>query len=245
MADFRVEKLKEMLESSRYTVAICGSGMMAESGYLGIKTPEKAYEIEEKYKASPEEIFTSAYYNTRTRQFYEFYRKEMLVDLEPAASSSALAAIERAGKIQCIITGNIYELSQRGGCVNVINLHGSIYQNQCPHCKKMYPIEYIKNSKTTVPLCEDCGHVIRPLVSLFGEMMDSQKMTRTTEEIEKADMLLLLGTNLDSEVFANYIRYFSGRYLAVIHKESSHSDEKADLVILDDPKNVLPNLGYQ
>ena len=43
MADFRIEKLKNMLEDSRYTVAVCGSGMMTENGFMGIKTPEKAY----------------------------------------------------------------------------------------------------------------------------------------------------------------------------------------------------------
>lgn len=244
MADFRIEKLKDMLEDSRYTVAVCGSGMMTENGFMGIKTPEKAYAIEEKYGASPEEIFTSSYYNTRTRQFFEFYREEILADLTPSASAFAMAAMEKAGKLQCIISSNIYEFSQRGGCSNVINLHGSIYQNQCPHCKKMYSMEYIKNSKSVVPLCENCGHVIRPLVSLFGEMVDSQKMTSTTEEIEKADMLILLGTHLDSEVFGTYIRYFEGRYLAVIHKDEKYADEKADLVIHDEPKNILPLLGY-
>ena len=35
----------------------------------------------------------------------------------------------------------------------------------------------------------------------WGEMVDSRIMTRTTEEIEKAEVLLLLGTTMQSEVF--------------------------------------------
>ena len=32
------------------------------------------------------------------------------------------------------------------------------------------------------------------MISLIGEMVDSQNMTKTTQEITKADTLLLLGT---------------------------------------------------
>ncbi len=34
------------------------------------------------------------------------------------------------------------------------------------------------------------------MISLIGEMVDSQNMTKTTQEITKADTLLLLGTTL-------------------------------------------------
>ena len=86
--------------------------------------------------------------------------------------------------------------------------------------------------------------MIRPLVSLFGETLDSQLMTRTTQEIEKADVLLVLGTTLDSEVFSNYIKYFNGSRIVIIHKNSHYSDEKADIVFCDEPKIFLTQLGY-
>ena len=57
-------------------------------------------------------------------------------------------------------------------------------------------------------------------------------------------MLLLLGTTMQSEVFSNYIRYFNGKDLVIIHKESHFSDKGADLVILDEPGRVLDQLGY-
>lgn len=52
----KIERLQKILDESRYTVAICGSGMMEEGGFVGVKHPERAYEIEEKYGDSPEEI---------------------------------------------------------------------------------------------------------------------------------------------------------------------------------------------
>lgn len=236
----KIEQLKRILGSSQYTVALCGSGMMKEGGFLALKSQDRAYEIEKKYGVSPEYLFTNAYFETRPEQFFEFYKNELLnVTPELTASGPALAKLEEQGKLQCIISSNVYELSQRGGCKNVINLHGSIYGNSCTHCGKLYPMEYVKNSPK-VPLCEECRAVIRPMVSFFGEMLDSQLVTRTASEIEKADTLLVLGTTLESEVFKNYIRYFEGRNLVIVHRKPHYTDQKADLVILDDPKNVLP-----
>ncbi|MEG0988062.1 MAG: Sir2 family NAD-dependent protein deacetylase [Clostridium sp.] len=239
-----IQALKRILDESRDTIVLCGSGMTEESGFVGIKKPERAYEIECKYGASPEEIFSSAYYSTRTEAFFEFYKNEILEHIpEPGESSYALAAMEKAGRLQCIVTSNVFEQEQRGGCENVINLHGTVFENRCPRCGERYSVEYMKNAKH-MPYCSVCGAVIRPGVSLFGQMVDSRVMTRTTEEIEKADVLLLLGSTLRSDVFSNYLRYFNGSNLIIIHKEAHYTDTRADLTILDEPRNVLRELGY-
>ena len=240
----KIELLKKILDESFCTVILCGSGIMEEHGYKGIKNLEKAYEIEEKYGESPEELFSSVYYNTRPLEFFDFYRNEILQgDREPSDTFKVAARMEEQGKLHCIITANMYEYPQRAGCKNVINLHGSVYNNCCSHCGKKFPLEYVKMSKK-IPVCDECGHVIRPQVSLFGEMMDSQIMTKATWEIENADVLLLVGTSLESEVFSKYINYFEGRKLVVIHRNVHHTDDQADLVIWDEPKTVFTKLGY-
>lgn len=241
--DDQIIRLQKILDNSRYTVALCGSGMMEEGGFIGVKKQDKAYEIEEKYGYCSEELYTSAFYNTRPELFFSFYRNEML-NYAPqlTASGPAMARLEKNGRLHCIITSNIYDIPKRGGCKNVINLHGTIYENQCPRCKKNYPLEYIKNSKRIVPLCEKCNIPVRPLVSLFGEMVDSQRMTKTTLEISKADTLLLLGTTLSSEVFSHYVKYFTGQWLIVIHSKKHFKDNTANMVILDHPMNVLEKL---
>ncbi|MGN0405400.1 MAG: Sir2 family NAD-dependent protein deacetylase [Bariatricus sp.] len=234
----KIESLKRALKESKYTVALCGSGILEEEGYIMLKKPERAYEIETRYGVSPEYIFSDGYYSTRPDKFFEFYRKEILLDIEPGDSPRKLAELENSGMINCIVTGNIYNLSGRAGCRNVINLHGNIYDNRCPHCRREYSIDYIKD-QDRVPRCESCGSVIRPKVSLFGDMLDGQLIARTATEIEKADVLLILGTTLDSDVFHNYIKYFDGSRLIIIHKEPHLKDRYADLVIYDEPKNVL------
>lgn len=242
MAKGSIGGLKDLLGNSRYTVALCGSGMMEEGGTSVIRSEERAYDIEKRYGVSPEYIFSSAYYNTRPDRFFEFYREEILnVKQEQTASGKAMAQLEREGKLNCIITGNIYEVSQRCGCRNVINLHGSIYRNWCPHCHREYSLDYIMQARG-IPRCEHCHAVVRPLVSLYGEMVDSQLMTRATEEIEKAEVLMLLGTNMNSDVFSNYIRYFDGRAIVIIHQRPHFLDRKANMVFIDEPGKILAKI---
>ena len=106
--------------------------------------------------------------------------------------------------------------------------------------------ELIYTERRIIDIALDHGFesLRRPMISLIGEMVDSQNMTKTTEEITKADTLLLLGTTLASEVFCQYIQYFAGRSMVIIHKQEHYLDKDANLVILDHPMNVLPQLGY-
>ena len=49
----KLQTLKNILDSSRYTVALCGSGILKECGYPGILSLDVAYDIENRYGDSP------------------------------------------------------------------------------------------------------------------------------------------------------------------------------------------------
>ncbi len=236
--------IRETLEKSHYTVAFCGTGMMKESGMPSMRSPEIAYGVEKKYGYSPEEIFTSAFYSTRTETFFEYYRNEMLgKPLEPSRAFYALAELEKRGKLQCCVTNNVYNLPGRAGCQKVINLHGRVEDNKCPRCGRKYSLEYVKNSKRT-PLCEDCMSPIRPEVLLFGEMVDNQRMTQAVQQIEKADVLLVLGTKLNSGLCEGYIDYFQGTSLILINSVEHFLDKEADIVLHEEVKEALPKIVW-
>ena len=52
----KIGQLRKILDDSNYTVALCGSGMMEEGGFIGIKKQDKAYDIENRYGYGVEEI---------------------------------------------------------------------------------------------------------------------------------------------------------------------------------------------
>lgn len=241
----KTEYLKKVLDNSQYTVVMCGSGTLAELGYHTFRQQDQAYEIEMKYGRSPEYIFASSYYNTRTDKFFEFYKAEVLEkNMEPGETAHALKKLEDSGRVHCILTSNIFDLARRAGCRNVLNFHGTIYRNVCPGCGKEYPMEFVKNCKR-LPYCEACNSIVRPGVALFGDQVDSHLTSKAAAEVEKAEVLLLLGTTLTSEVYSNYVKFFNGKTLVVIHEKEHYSDSKADLVIYDMPKHVLPQIAAE
>lgn len=219
-----------ILKESRYTIVLSGRGMMEESGYPVVRDGGEAYEIEEKYGYSAEEIFSSAFFSTRKKQFFDFYRNELLsaVDIPPGKGYYEMARLEEAGLFQTIITRRLFHLPSRAGCKNVIELHGSIFRNYCPHCGKEYSVEYIRNCPG-VPVCESCGQAVRPGVILFGEMVDNQVITRAATEMQKADVLVVLGTNLKSFLCSQLTGYYEGDKLIVIDGEEHFSNQEADI----------------
>lgn len=235
--------LSQMLEESRYTTVLSGVGMLLESGYPAIRDGIEPYDSEKKYGYDPEEMFTGLFYSTRTEQFFAFYKDVILgaIDTPPGRCFDELARLEKRGVCQMIITRRVFGLPERAGCRNVINLHGSIYDNQCPRCGKKYPVEYIRNAKR-VPLCDNCNTVVRPGVCLFGEMVPNQIITRAAEEVAKADVLLVLGTNLKTSLCSELLHYYRGNKLIVINSKPHFSDKYANVVIHQRVDNTLEQI---
>ena len=81
MMEERLILLKKMLLESDYLVILKGIGVSMECGCTSYRRSKYAYEIEEKYGRSPEEIFSAGFYNTRVREFFEFYKNDLISSL--------------------------------------------------------------------------------------------------------------------------------------------------------------------
>ena len=65
----KLETLRDIIDKGEYIVALCGSGMMEECGIHPLKDQDRAYRIEERYRATPEDLNTEAFFKTRTDTF--------------------------------------------------------------------------------------------------------------------------------------------------------------------------------
>lgn len=238
-----VKTLNSIIENTNNIVCICGSGTASDCGYPDIWDEDFAFYIEKKYGFSPEDIYNVAYYETRREQFFKFYRDEMIrKKYKPSATYYKLAELEREGKLKCVITKNIYDLPERAGCKNVINLHGSISNNVCPKCMKKFSEEILIASKK-YPVCPQCQTPIKLGVSLVGDMLDNVKITRAMEAISMADVLLVLDASLSDEEFGKYVSCYKGDKMIVIKDEKNYNDIRADYFIKDKSSNVMAKLG--
>ncbi|MDO4322650.1 MAG: Sir2 family NAD-dependent protein deacetylase [Lachnospiraceae bacterium] len=236
-------QIARMLSDSEYVVCLSGREMIVEDGIDSMRDMETAYEIEMKYGYSPEEVFSAQFFNTRAEKFYEFYREEVLAqDKEPGRAYKALADMEEMGILKSTITRQLFNFPRRAGCKNVFNLHGNIYEkNCCPRCNKEYPVEYLKNSKK-VPLCKTCGVPIHPGVTLLGEMVEIGLTTKAADEVSKADTLLLAGTNMRTEEVQQFMRYYQGNRVILIHDGEHYGDKEADYFVNARAVDILPEI---
>lgn len=236
------EILEKIIEDSNRIVCLCGLGVFKENGYLNFRDDEEAYDIEMSYGYSPEELFSSTFFHTRAELFFRYYRDSVLqLDIKPNETFQALVMLEQMGKLKCTVTRGIHGTAEKAGCKNVVNLLGSVLDNECPRCHKEYSLEYIKNNGK-VPLCENCHTTLRPGVTLMGEMVSNLAITEAASAISNADVLLVLGCNLNVFLSEKFIQYYTGNKLILINEEEHYTDKLADFVIHKKVVDVLPDL---
>ncbi|CAB4955821.1 unannotated protein [freshwater metagenome] len=145
-------------------------------------------------------------------------------DAQPNQGHYALAEAEKAGRIDQLITQNVDQLHQRAGSQKVIDLHGRLDLVKCMACgfgfsriemdellQSMNPsiskdlnIEFSPDGDAeieavagfVVPGCPKCGGILKPDVVFFGENVPLERVERSVAAIEKAEVLLIVGTSL-------------------------------------------------
>ena len=239
----RLSKFADMIKASENIVFFGGAGVSTESGIKDYRSSDGIYATVKEYGISPEEILSHDFLFAKPEIFYDFYAKYFLdVTARPNKAHTAIAELERTGKIKAVITQNIDGLHQLAGSKNVLELHGTTNEYYCAKCGAPFAYEAVKELNGKVPYCRECGGLIRPKVTLYGEMLDTEVESRAVGAISKADMLIVGGTSLAVYPAAAYLNYFGGRYIAVINRDETFMDNKADVVFRENIGEVFENV---
>lgn len=238
----RINKLKDIIEKSKEIVLFTGAGISVPSGIPDFRSAGGLYSDKYKGKINPEVIISNTFFYKDTKLFYEYYKKHLVYkNAKPNAAHLFFAQLENKGKLKAVITQNIDNLHQAAGSKNVYELHGSVHRNFCTSCNKFYGLDYILNSKD-IPLCEECGSIVKPDVVLYEESLNSEILEKSINAIKQSDCMIVVGTSLTVYPAAGLISYFRGKNLVLINKQSTSYDNIADLIINDDITNVIENL---
>lgn len=234
------EILQSWIEESDNIVFFGGAGVSTESGIPDFRSVDGLYH--QQYDYPPETILSHSFYIKKPEEFYRFYKNKMIcLTAEPNAAHKALARLEQVGKLRAVITQNIDGLHQKAGSKNVLELHGSVHRNYCQSCHRCYDARYML-SAGDVPVCEDCGGVIKPDVVLYEESLDMDVMRGAMAYISQADVLIVGGTSLAVYPAAGLIDYYNGKKLVLINRDATPMDRRADLLIQGNIGEVLGGL---
>lgn len=238
--DQAVNTLQTWISESKNIVFFGGAGVSTESGIPDFRSVDGLYH--QQYAYPPETVLSHSFLLSRSEEFYRFYRDKMIAPwAKPNPAHEKLSALEQAGKLQAVITQNIDGLHQMAGSREVLELHGSVHRNYCSKCGRSYAISHIAES-SGIPVCEDCGGMVRPDVVLYEEALDMDLMNRAISYLRSADVLIVGGTSLVVYPAAGLIQYYRGNKLVLINKSPTALDQKANLVMSGSIGEILSQI---
>ncbi len=232
----KLEKLYQWVEDSKRIVFFGGAGVSTESGVPDFRSKDGLYNQHDvrfdKYR--PEYLLSHSCLMNEPEVYFEFHRQKMDTrKIEPNNAHKYLAALEKTGKLDAVVTQNIDGLHQKAGSKKVYEIHGSALRNYCLKCGKTFPEDYIFESGEAIPHCE-CGGMIRPDITLYEEGLPDEAVSMSVDAIARADMLIIGGTSLTVYPAASYINYFSGKYLVIINRDALSVRTKGDMLLIQE-----------
>jgi len=235
----KVEKLANLISSSKNTVFFGGAGVSTESGIPDFRSESGLYRARQAYGRSPEELLSHTLFIREPELFFRYYRENLIAyAARPNAAHEALAWLEREGRLAAVITQNIDGLHQAAGSKHVLELHGSNWRHYCMECMADYTLDYVLQQEN-VPKCKKCGGIVRPDVVLYEEGLNNAVVVAATGAISNAELLIVGGTSLTVYPAAGLLWYFGGGTLVLINKSETPADRNAQLVIHDSIGKVL------
>ena len=240
MKDFneQIKTLKDMIEESHTIAFFTGAGISTLSGIPDFRSKNGLYSNRYHGK-KPEKILHIKYFNKHPEEFYAFYREKLLIDnIDPNVIHLFISELQQLGKEVTVVTQNIDGLHEKAGSLKIHNLHGTIHRNYCVDCKKEYDIDYIKQTDG-IPYCKECGGIIRPAITFYGEFLDKETFKKARLDTKNADLLIVLGTSLVVYPASEIVSHFRGKHLVIINKKRTKFNHQANLVIQEDFAKVF------
>lgn len=235
----KIDELQRIIDESNNIVFFGGAGVSTESGIKDFRSKDGLYNLN--YKYPPELILSSNFFYNNTEEFYKFYKDKLnCLNSEPNIIHNYLTKLEQKGKLKGIITQNIDGLHTKAGNKKVYELHGTIYNNHCIKCGKYYDAKYVFNS-IGIPKCK-CGGIIKPDVTLYGEMLDESILNMSIHLISTCNTLIVAGTSLLVEPASSLIKLFKGKNLVILNRSNTKYCDIASLVINDSLGNIFKHL---
>ena len=243
--DQKLNKFADILDSSKYVVFLGGAGVSTESGIPDFRSKNGLYHRKNKkfsaYK--PEYLLSYDCLKHKPELFFDYYRNNLDARaVEPNPAHFKLAEMEERGQLIGVVTQNIDGLHQKAGSKNVQEIHGTIWRNYCVSCGAEYNENYIFDSKEKIPVCEKCGKMVRPDVTLYGEFLPEEAYQNAINMMNSADCLIIGGTSLEVGSAAQLAHLFHGEQLIIINKGKTRLEGRAELVFHDSIGKVLSAL---
>lgn len=188
-----IENASELIRNAKYAVAFTGAGISVESGIPPFRgdnglwnTHHPIYLEIDFFRKKPLQSWIKI-----KEIFYD-----NLGNAKPNIAHEILAKMEDRSFIESVITQNIDGLHQKAGSKNVYELHGTYKKLICTECNSEYDFSFA-DLNYLPPTCYVCKGILKPDIVFFNEPISYYAKTKSYEEVNKTDVMLIVGTNAE------------------------------------------------
>ncbi len=217
-----VRILVDFLEQHRRLTILSGAGCSTGSGIPDYRDENG------RWKHAQPVQYADFVASAMTRKRYwarSFAGWDRMSRAQPNGAHKAIAALERAGRVQCLITQNVDNLHHVAGSREIIDLHGLLNRVRCLDCGAISKREALQqefralnprwagtvstdlpdgdavlthtdHDRFRVPSCAQCDGVLKPDVVFFGEGVPAERVRNASEKLSQSDALLVVGSSL-------------------------------------------------
>jgi NAD-dependent deacetylase len=193
-----IERAAAVIARSRHVVALTGAGMSVESGIPPFRGPgglwtrygEPPMNGYERFLADPAAAWRERL--SPSGPMRELW--ETLESAQPNPGHHALARLESAGILRCLITQNVDNLHRLAGSRLLAEIHGNFALIRCIQCTSRYPSTDILLD-VLPPRCPGCHGILKSDTVSFGEPIPADVLARCFDETERCDCMLVAGTS--------------------------------------------------
>ena len=187
---------------------LTGAGVSAESGFATFRDTGGLWE---QYDVNDVASIEGWYRNRKLVLDFYNQRRAQLKEAKPNAAHLAIAGLEKEYDVD-VITQNVDNLHERAGSTRVLHLHGELTKVRPEngiYDRTASEAEVIDVGYRPVVLGDMApnGSQLRPHIVFFGEAVPNIEKAITL--VEKADILLIVGTSLQVYPAAGLYRYAS------------------------------------
>ncbi|MDY6989189.1 MAG: NAD-dependent deacylase [Thermodesulfobacteriota bacterium] len=232
-------EVAEKLKASTNVLALTGAGISQESGvptFRGTDGLWKNFRAED--LATPEAFERDP---VTVWQWYD-WRRSLIKPLAPNPGHCALAGLEKAIEAFTLVTQNVDGLHRAAGSKNPIEMHGTLWRVRCLRCNKRFdnrdvPIQIL-------PKCKECGGLLRPDVVWFGEALDVDILQTISRHLEKAQVMLVVGTSGNVQPAASFglLAKKAGAFVVEVNRSKTPQSPFFDLSLEGKAGEILPSL---
>ncbi len=191
----------------RKITVLTGAGVSAESG---ISTFRDSDGLWENYPVEDVASIEGWYRNPKLVLDFYNERRSQLATCRPNAAHVAIASLEKDYNVT-VVTQNIDNLHEQAGSTKVIHLHGELTKVRPENCfneRDGYSEETVFDiGYDEIRLGDKApnGAQLRPHIVWFGEAVP--KIVQAIDEVQSADIMLIVGTSLQVYPAAGLYRY--------------------------------------